>query len=47
VVSDVSKESDTCIFKVQAFQEDRKKKVKEGLSFLDCLTVEVEGTVFL
>jgi len=33
------------IFKVQAFQEDR-KKVKKGISFLDCLTVEVEGAVF-
>jgi hypothetical protein len=46
VVSDVSKGSDTCIFKVQAFQEDRIKVLK-GISFLDCLTVEVEGTVFL
>jgi len=47
VVPDVSKECNTCIFKVQAFQDDGEKKTKERHFFLDCLTVEVEGTVFL
>ena len=46
MVPDASKECNTCISKVQAFQEDG-KKTKERHFFLDCLTVEVEGTVFL